>query len=105
MLTFRDLSQPDVVLGGARIPVSQARFPFSFRMFPQNLLPDKVDQWNQQSRKDDILVQALICPEEIPKCQEAESRLQAQGVAKLIRNLPGQGEDQMIRAAASLPLK
>ena len=110
VITFRTLSQPDSVLGGARIPVSKAaRFPLAFRLFPKNLLPDQQDVWNNLQNSEggvgDLLVQALVCSEDNPKCTETESRMKSQGVAKLIRNLPGQLKDQTIRAPAALRLQ
>lgn len=110
VITFRTLSQPDSVLGGARIPVSKAaRFPLAFGLFPKNLLPDQQDVWNNLQNSEggvgDLLVQALVCSEDNPKCTETESRMKSQGVAKLIRNLPGQLKDQTIRAPAALRLQ
>ena len=112
VITFRSVSQPDRILGGARIPVSKAaRFPLAFRMFPKNLLEDQKEAWNNliaegaSSQGGDLLVKVLVCPEDNPKCTEFESRMQSQGVAKLIRNLPGQQQDQSIRAPAALRLQ
>lgn len=120
VVTFTTFSKPDVVLGGARIPVSRAaRFPLAFRMFPKNLVKtsssggDNQKQqkqtpldWNSMdASQEDLLVQVLVCPENNPKCTESESRMKSQAVAKLIRNLPGQLQDQTIRAPAALRLQ
>ena len=112
LITFRTVSQPNVVLGGARIPVSKAsRFPLAFRLFPRNILPDQLETWNKlltmsnDGEGGDLLVQVLVCPEDNTSCSEPESRMRSQGVAKLIRNLPGQLQDQTIRAPVALRLE
>ncbi|CAB9504833.1 expressed unknown protein [Seminavis robusta] len=106
VITIRDYTQPDTVLGGARIPVSKARFPLAFRLYPKNILANQQATWNEKtSQGGDVLVKAWLCPEENPKCSETESRMQAAGVAKLIRNLPGLATGETIRAPASLSLQ
>ena len=105
VITFRSMDEPDTILGGARIPVTKARFPLAFRMFPKNVIKDKMDAW-QAAKQGDLLVQAVVCPEDMPKCtMEDGGQMGARGVAKLIRNLPGQLKDQPIRAPATLPLQ
>jgi len=105
VITFRSMEHPDQVLGGARVPVAKAaRFPLAFRMFPKNILPGQQEATNK-AMEGDLLIQVLVCPEDNPKCTQVESRMQSQAVAKLIRNLPGQGKDQTIRAPATLRLE
>jgi hypothetical protein len=105
VITIQDLAQPETVLGGARVPVSKARFPFTFRLFPKNILNDHLDEWKQIANQGDVLVKVWVCPEDMPRCLQGQSRMQSQGVAKLIRNLPGMEKDQTIRAPVALPLQ
>ena len=94
-----------MVLGGARIPVTKTKFPFKFRMFTKNLLKDKAEAW-EVAKQGDLLVQAVVCPEDVPLCKPGDgASMQAKGVAKLIRNLPGLAEGQTIRGPATLPLQ
>ena len=102
VITIRSFDQPDIVLGGARIPVTKASFPISFRMFLKNILTEKKADW-QTAKEGDLLVQAVVCPEDMPRCETGS--LQAKGVATLIRNLPGLAEGQTIRAPVALRLE
>lgn len=102
VVTVRDVSFPDKVLAGAKIPVSKTRFPVNLRFYSQNIVD--VPAWE---RAGDVLVRAQVCSAEsasIP-CSEEEVSVKAEGIAKLIRNLPGLPEGTTVRAGASLPLK
>jgi negative regulator of sigma E activity len=102
VITVRDISTPDSVLAGAKIPVSKARFPIQLRLFSQNIVDPQ--GW---SKAQDVLVRAIVCPAEsasIP-CSESEATMKAEGVAKLVQNLPGLAPDVTVRAGAALPLK
>ncbi|KAL7483773.1 hypothetical protein ACHAW6_009417 [Cyclotella cf. meneghiniana] len=118
VLTAVPASQPDgSILAGARVPLSLVRFPFMFKMYEQNLLLTKLgvkDSWFGTNKSDegvpllqDILVVARICPSDASTfpCNDAETKKYAQGVAKLITNLPGLSEGEVVRAPASLPLQ
>lgn len=105
VITVRSVDQPDVVLGGARIPAVKANFPLSFRVFTRNIAKNKLEAW-EVARQGDLFVQAVVCPEDVPKCAARDGEpMQAKGVAKLIRNLPGQLEGQTIRGPVALPLQ
>lgn len=97
ILTVRDWTAPDQVLAGAKVPVSRIRFPFSFAMSERNVVPGK-----SLSEKD-LLINAKLCPSATP-CSDEEASLKADGIAKLVRNLPG-SDGASIRAGASLGLK
>mmetsp|Transcript_7413 Transcript_7413/g.11235 ORF Transcript_7413/g.11235 Transcript_7413/m.11235 type:complete len:239 (+) Transcript_7413:131-847(+) len=106
VLTAGSLTAPDEVLAGAKIPVSRLRFPTSFRMYKENILSGKTSQWSDLEESGEILVKAKICPEGVPlPCSDDESTLKAQGVSKMVRNLPGLTDGTNFRAAASLPLQ
>lgn len=118
VLTAVPASQPDgSILAGARVPLSLVRFPFMFKMYEQNLLFKKLgvrDSWFGTMKSEegvpllqDILVVARICPSDATTfpCNDAETKKYAQGVAKLITNLPGLKEGEVVRAPASLPLQ
>ena len=89
------------VLAGAKIPVSRARFPVTLRLFSQNIID--ADAWKKQA--GDLVVRAVVCPSTAGAVPCDQSTMQAQGVAKMIRNLPGMPEGAGVRAAAALPLK
>lgn len=102
VITVRDVSNTEVLLAGAKIPVSKARFPVQLRLFSQNIVDEQA--W---TRAGDVVVQARVCPSvstSIP-CSDGEATLKAEGVAKLVRNLPGLPEGVTVRAGAALPLK
>lgn len=106
ILTVRDLNHPDIVIAGARLPVSRIRFPLRFRLTTANLVPDKAAIWTDSAFQHDLLVQAVVCPATTTTTCSASSdtagRIQAKGLAKLLR-LQDQGID--IRAAVALPLE
>ena len=64
--------------------MTKAKFPLAFRLFPQNLLNDKSGAW-ETAKQGDLLVQAVACPEDMPKCTaEDGGRMQAKGVAMAV---------------------
>jgi len=102
VITVRDVSSPEKVLAGAKIPVTKARFPVQLRLFSQNVVNQEA--WE---RAEDVIVRAVVCPADstsIP-CAESEVTMTAEGIAKLVRNLPGLPADVTVRAGAALPLK
>lgn len=102
VITVRDATAAEKILAGAKIPVWKARFPVQLRLFSQNVV-DPVG-W---SEAQDVLVRAVVCPPDAATmpCSDNETTMQAQGVAKLVRNLPGLPSEVTVRAGASLPLK
>ncbi|KAL3798076.1 hypothetical protein HJC23_012367 [Cyclotella cryptica] len=118
VITAVPASQPDgSILAGAKVPLSMVRFPFMFKMYEENLMLNKLgmkDSWfgtmkseEGEPQLEDILVVARICPSDatIFPCNDAESKRYSQGVAKVITNLPGLKEGEVVRAPASLPLQ
>jgi hypothetical protein len=111
VIQVSDMNHPNDILAAAKIPLNRVRLPLSFQMFPQNMLtttsPDNNKLWNQAQENSDLLVQAFVCPQETAlPCSLQESKLQARGIAKLVRNLPGVlPEGVGIRTAAALPLQ
>jgi len=112
VLTAADAARPGgVALAGAKFPVSAVRFPFSFRMYEENLLtrdtPGVRDAWDAVADAGDVLVRAQICPGDAPAfpCGAGEAKRGAEGVAKIITGLPGMREGAVIRAPASLALE
>ena len=111
VLTAVSASDPDgPVLAGAKFPVSSVRFPFSFQMYEENLLmsrPGVRDAWENVVNTGDIVLRANICPSDSSAfpCQANERKKYAQGVAKLVSNLPGLRDGEHIRAPASLALQ
>jgi hypothetical protein len=63
--------------------------------------------WEDAVDTGDIVVSASICPSDSSAfpCQDNEQKKYAEGVAKLINNLPGLKEGEHIRAPASLALQ
>jgi hypothetical protein len=118
VITAVSINQPNgPILAGAKFPVSTVRFPFSFQMYEENLLlnrPGVKDAWYGTSSSskeggatnEDIILRARICPSDAASlpCDDVETKKYAEGVAKLISNLPGLNEGAVIRAPASLPL-
>ncbi|KAL7541292.1 hypothetical protein ACHAXR_010791 [Thalassiosira sp. AJA248-18] len=110
VLTAVSAAQPEAgILAGAKFPVSSVRFPFSFEMYKENLLtsrPGVQDAWERVANTGDIIVSAKICPSDATTfpCEEKETKKYAEGVAKLVQNLPGLAEGEVIRAPASLAL-
>jgi hypothetical protein len=111
VLTAVSSFQPDgPELAGAKLPVSSIRFPFSFQMYEENLLisrPGVRAAWERAVNSEDILVKARICPSDSSSfpCKDIERKKYAEGVAKLITELPGLKEGEYIRAPASLALQ
>lgn len=102
VITVHDVAFPGKVLAGAKIPVSKARFPVQLRLFLQNIVDDQ--GWDQAG---DVVVRAAVCSAEsksIP-CAGNDVTMQASGVARLVRHLPGLPEGTTVRAGAALPLK
>ena len=96
------------ILAGAKFPVSSVRFPFSFSMYEQNLLLKRdgvAEAWKEVQNTSDVVIKAYICPGDAASfpCREEEVKKYAEGVAKLIIDLPGLNEGEVIRAPASLP--
>lgn len=110
VLTAVSLKDPNgLVLAGAKFPVSSIRFPFSFSMYEQNLLLKRVgvkEAWEDVQNTSDVIIKAYICPSDalVFPCEDKEVKKYSEGVAKLITNLPGLSEGEVIRAPASLPL-
>jgi len=107
-VSAKDPSGP--ILAGAKFPVSSVRFPFSFSMYEQNLLlkrPGVKEAWEDVQNTGDVIIKAYICPSDAVAfpCEDREVKKVSEGVAKLITELPGLQEGQVIRAPASLPLK
>lgn len=111
VLTAVSAAQPDgPVLAGAKFPVSAVRFPFSFQMFKENLLtsrPGVQEAWVSVAKTGDVIIRASICPSDARAfpCDDSESKKDAEGVAKLITNLPGLKDGESVRAPASLALQ
>lgn len=98
------------ILAGAKFPVSSVRFPFSFSMYEQNLLLKRTgvkEAWEDIQNTGDVIIKAYICPSDAVAfpCEDEEVKKFSEGVAKLITELPGLKEGEVIRAPASLPLK
>lgn len=105
VLTAGTVDRPDEVLAGAKVAITQARFPMQFSMYKENIIRGKEDMWSK-AMDGDILVTARVCPEEAKlPCSDEESTYKARGVSKLIRNLPGMDKGTIVRSAISLPLK
>lgn len=112
VLTAVPATQPNgpIILAGAKFPVSSVRFPFSFQMYKENLLSNKpgvTEAWEGLAKTEDVILRAQICPSDASKlpCEEGETKKYAEGVAKLVTNLPGLPEGEVIRAPASLALQ
>ncbi|KAL9183644.1 hypothetical protein ACHAXT_004500 [Thalassiosira profunda] len=106
VLTAVAADRPDgPTLAGAKFPVSSVRFPFSFTMYKENLLDQNA--WSRVADTGDVVLRANICPSDASAfpCAQEETKKNAQGVAKLITNLPGLPEGEKIRAPASLALQ
>ncbi len=99
-----------IILAGAKFPVSSVRFPFSFSMYEQNLLLKRAgvkEAWEDIQNKSDVIIKAYICPGDAVAfpCEDREVKKYSEGIAKLITELPGLREGEVIRAPASLPLQ
>jgi len=100
-------SSSEQALAGARIPVTKVRFPSQFNLYKENILPTKTQEWESAiSSKNDLFVNARICPEysTAKLCSDDESTFQARGISKVVKNLPGMKEGDIVRTAASLGL-
>ena len=78
-------------------------------MYEQNLLLNRdgvKDTWEEVQNTSDVIIKAYICPGDAATfpCEDGEVKKYSEGVAKLITNLPGLREGEVIRAPASLPL-
>ncbi|KAL7454657.1 hypothetical protein ACHAWC_006280 [Mediolabrus comicus] len=110
VLTAVSAKDPNgLILAGAKFPVSTVRFPFSFSMYEQNLLLKRdgvKETWEEVQNTSDVIIKAYICPGDAATfpCEDREVKKYSEGVAKLITNLPGLREGEVIRAPASLPL-
>ena len=106
-------SDNPIILAGAKLPVSSVRFPFIFKMYAENLLLNRLgvkDVWfgtDSKAGQQDVLVEARICPSDAASfpCGKGEAKKYAAGIAKLITNLPGLEEGEVVRASAALPLQ
>ena len=108
-MTVRDVKHPDIVLAGAKLPISRIRFPLRFKLSTSNLKgPKELAIWKESASQHDLLVQAVVCsPESLTTSAStstitcSDARFHAQGVAKLLRL---QDNEVTIRSAVSLPL-
>lgn len=110
VLTAVSASPPgsEEVLAGAKFPVSRVRFPLNFQMYRENLLlkkPGVKEAWEKIEDTEDVIIRASICPSDAPTFPCENPKRTSQGVAKLIRNIPGLKDGQVIRAPASLQLQ
>jgi hypothetical protein len=104
VITVRD-AESGVPLAGAKLPVSKARFPVQLRLYKQNVLvqPPEEEAWD---RAQDVTVRAVVCPYgTVIPCSENDITMRAEGISKLVRNLPGLPEKGVgVRAGAALRL-
>ena len=103
------------ILAGAKYQVYKAKFPFNFKMYNENILKGKEQEWNILTSNNNndssniLIVTAKVCPEtslQLP-CTDEDITFIAQGISKLlmIGNLPGGEDGQIIRTPVSLQLK
>lgn len=89
-------------LAGAKLPVYKARFPVQLRLYKQNVLVQP-EAWD---RAQDVTVRAVVCPDgTVIPCSENDITMRAEGISKLVRNLPGLPEGMGVRAGAALRLQ
>lgn len=102
VITVRD-AESGVPLAGAKLPVSKARFPVQLRLYKQNVLVQPPEAWD---RAQDVTVRAVVCPcGTVIPCSENDITMRAEGISKLVRNLPGLPEKGVgVRAGAALRL-
>ena len=110
VLTAVSASPPgnEEVLAGAKFPVSRVRFPLNFQMYKENLLlkkPGVKEAWEKIEDSEDVIIRASICPIDASTFPCENPKKTSQGVAKLITNIPGLKDGQVIRAPASLQLQ
>ena len=110
VLTAVSASQPgsEEVLAGAKFPVSRVRFPLNFQMYRENLLlkkPGVKEAWERIEDTEDVIIRASVCPSDASTFPCENPKKTSQGVAKLITNIPGLKDGQVIRAPASLQLQ
>jgi hypothetical protein len=109
------------IIAGAKIKLSKIRFPVLLNLYEENIINPSI--WEAVSSKEDVYIDALICPgidvqngEVLPRnpslnargvipCAEEQSSFKAHGLAKLISNLPELPPEVVVRAAASLQLQ
>jgi hypothetical protein len=100
VITVRD-SKSGMSLAGAKLPVQKTRFPVQLRLYQQNVVQSEA--WDHA---EDVTVRAVVCPAgTVIPCSESDVSMQAEGISKLVRNLPGLPEGMGVRAGAALPLK
>ena len=87
----------DVLVAGAKIPMTRIRFPLQFAMSEKNVLA------GQTLGMNDLIMDAKICPTPT-SCTKTDATLTARGIAKMISNVPGT-DGMSIRAGASLGLR
>lgn len=107
VLTVSSVSAPDEIVAGAKYPVYKARIPFNFQLYQANIIKGKEeDLYKRQLEKEDLLVEASVCPQEAVKlpCKSEERLYEAKGISKMIQ-VPGMAEPTLFRAPASLPLE
>lgn len=103
------ISSPDEILVGAKIPITKVKFPTQLNLYTENILPSKLKEWESViSNKEDLNINVWICPESDTKtglpCSLKDSTFQASGISKVVKNLPGMEEGDIVRTAASLGL-
>jgi hypothetical protein len=100
VITVRD-SRSGILLAGAKLPVQKTRLPVQLRLYKQNVV--QPEAWD---RAEDVTVRAVVCPDgTVIPCSESDITMQAEGISKIVRNLPGLPEGMGVRAGAALPLK
>jgi hypothetical protein len=106
VLTVSSVSAPDEIMAGAKYPVYKARIPFNFQFYQANIIKGKEDVYKQQLEREDLLVEASVCPQEAAKlpCKSEERLYEAKGISKMIQ-VPGMAEPTLFRVPASLPLE
>mmetsp|Transcript_33928 Transcript_33928/g.48189 ORF Transcript_33928/g.48189 Transcript_33928/m.48189 type:complete len:142 (-) Transcript_33928:1745-2170(-) len=100
IITVRPVDQPDEVVAGAKIPASAFRLPLNFDMYPPNIIPGK-----EAKLDGDLFVRAEVCSTASVPCPKDEISMKADGISKIVKNLPGLPEGIEIRTAASLGLQ
>jgi len=101
LLTVRDIQRPDIILAGAKLPMSRLQLPIRFTLNDKNVLEGQQRAWQQAVTSNDLLVQAKVCYGDDIQPYECSAKLTANGAAKLLKLDQG----VRIRAAVSLPLE
>jgi hypothetical protein len=105
LITARDAPNGNIV-AAARIPVGKVALPLRFTMSEANAI-DR-DAFLSTVQEKDLWLEVQVCAppttanEDRLSCSSSQSRMKAQGVAKLIRF---ENNSVTIRAPASLPLE